>query len=49
MNQASETIKNKKIKYFECEEGDLHQGELLNYITVDPTLFSNGIICGICK
>lgn len=42
-------IKNTKMKYLECNNGDLHEGEILNLVCIDPTCKDNGMICSICR
>ncbi len=42
-------IKNKKLKYLECNIGDLHEGETLNLVCIDAKCLNNGIICSVCR
>lgn len=42
------TIQGKKITYLNCDKGDLHEGEALNYICLDNKCTDKGIMCSIC-
>lgn len=37
------------FKYYECQNGNLCQGEILNYICFDQHCTKNGLICCVCK
>lgn len=43
-----ESIKGKKIQYFNCDKGNLHEGEALNYICIDEKCKNKGLMCSIC-
>jgi hypothetical protein len=49
MNIDSEEFKKVRIRYLKCPRGDLHQGEVLNFICVDPLCSSKGLICPVCQ
>jgi hypothetical protein len=32
----AQDIKTKRLKYLECLSGEMHEGEVLNFICIDP-------------
>jgi hypothetical protein len=44
-----EQIKKLRVRYLKCSKGDLHQGEVLNFICIDPNCRSKGLICPVCQ
>lgn len=45
----SDYIKKSKIHYLKCDEGELHQGEVLNFVCVDSKCSKKGLICPVCR
>lgn len=42
-------IKKTKVKYLKCKQGADHQGEVLNFICIDPSCNKKGLICPVCQ
>jgi hypothetical protein len=45
----SEDIKKRKLNYLYCNQGDLHEGEQLNYVFLDSKVPSTVLMCPVCK
>ncbi len=41
--------KSKKLNYFSCNKGGLHEGEHLNYICLNKECTERGLVCSICR
>lgn len=44
-----EQLKKLKVRYLKCSKGDLHQGEVLNFICIDPQCKNKGLVCPVCQ
>lgn len=49
MNIEPDQIKKLRVRYLKCNKGDLHQGEVLNFICIDPNCKTKGLICPVCQ
>lgn len=49
INIEEEYIKKAKVKYFKCKQGGLHDGEIMNFICIDPNCKNKGLICPVCQ
>lgn len=38
-----------RIKYFTCNQGKDHDGEVLNYVCIKKDCDKHGLLCSICK
>lgn len=45
----SDEIKERVLQYHSCPLGDLHEGEQLNLVCLDPQCKETGLICPICR
>ncbi len=46
---SSEEIKKRKLNYLNCNFGELHEGEQLNYVCIENKCKEIGLICPVCK
>ena len=49
MSIEADQIKKLRVRYLKCSKGDLHEGEVLNFICVDPACRTKGLICPVCQ
>jgi hypothetical protein len=49
MSVESEQIKKLRVRYLKCSKGDMHEGEVLNFICIDPACRNKGLICPVCQ
>jgi hypothetical protein len=49
MSIESDQIKKLRVRYLKCGKGDLHEGEVLNFICIDPACRNKGLICPVCQ
>jgi hypothetical protein len=49
MSIESDHIKKLRVRYLKCGKGDLHEGEVLNFICIDPACRNKGLICPVCQ
>jgi DNA repair exonuclease SbcCD ATPase subunit len=49
MSIESDQIKKLRVRYLKCSKGDLHEGEVLNFICIDPACRNKGLICPVCQ
>lgn len=49
MSVEVDHIKKLRVRYLKCTKGDLHEGEVLNFICIDPACRSKGLICPVCQ
>ena len=45
----AEDIKKKKLNYLTCNQGELHEGEQLNYVWIDSKNVQTTLMCPVCK
>ena len=48
MQADPDFIKKARVRYLKCQEGGLHEGEVLNFICIDPQCRQKGLICPVC-
>lgn len=49
MSIEPDLIKKLRVRYLRCTKGDLHEGEVLNFICIDPACRNKGLICPVCQ
>lgn len=49
MSSEPDFIKKVKVKYLKCKKGDMHDGEILNFICIDTACKAKGLICPVCQ
>jgi hypothetical protein len=49
MSIEPDQIKKLRVRYLRCTKGDLHEGEVLNFICIDPACRAKGLICPVCQ